>query len=305
MDRNKKIIQTSVISIITNILLATFKAVVGLVSNSIAIVLDAVNNLSDALSSLITIIGAKLAAKPADRKHPFGYGRIEYMTSLIIGALIIYAGVTSLIESIGAIMNPETPNYSTISLIIVAVGVIVKLLLGRYVKSVGEKVDSGALIGSGSEALLDAIVSFSTLVAALLFVLTKISIEAYLALVISILIIKSGVELLVETINRLLGERADSDLSKLIKSTACSVPNVVGAFDLVLHDYGPDRTVGSLHLEIDGNMKADEIDKLIRDVSNKVMEEHDVMLEAVSIYARNKADSTVNKMREEMEKSFV
>lgn len=300
MDRNKKIIQTSIISIITNILLASFKAFVGLVSHSIAIVLDAVNNLSDALSSLITIIGAKLAAKPADRKHPFGYGRVEYMTSLIVGALIVYAGVTSLIESVREIMNPETPSYSTVSLIIVAVGVVVKLLLGRYVKSVGEKVNSGALVGSANEALLDAFVSFSTLVAAILFVLTKLSIEAYLALVISILIIKSGIELLVETINRLLGERADSDLSKLIKATACSVPNVVGAFDLVLHDYGPDRTVGSIHLEIDGKMKADEIDKLIREVSNKVMKEHDVMLESISIYARNSEDTTVNKVRDDI-----
>ena len=300
MDRNKIIVRTSIIGIITNVFLASFKAIVGLLSNSIAIVLDAVNNLSDALSSLITIAGAKLAAKPADKKHPFGYGRIEYMSALIISAIVLYAGITSFVESIKKIINPEIPNYTIITLIIVAVGVITKVILGRYVKSVGERVDSDSLIGSGKDATLDALLSFSTLVAAIIFMFTNLSLEAYLGVIISIVIIKSGIEMLKDTIGRMLGERADTDLSKAIKQTVCSIPGALGAFDLNLHDYGPEKIVGSVHVEVSDEMSAEEVDRLIRDVSKAVMKEHNVMLEAISIYAQNDKDEKANEIREDI-----
>ena len=300
MDRNKVIVRTSIIGIITNVFLASFKAAVGLLANSIAIVLDAVNNLSDAMSSLITIAGAKLAAKPADRKHPFGYGRVEYMSALIISALVLYAGITSFVESIKKIINPEIPNYTPITLIIVAVGVITKVILGRYVKGVGERVNSDSLIGSGKDATLDALLSFSTLVAALIFMFSGLSLEAYLGVLISIVIIKSGLEMLKETIGRMLGERADTDLSKGIKQTVCSVPGALGAYDLVLHDYGPEKIVGSVHVEIQDDMSAEEIDRLIRDITKAVMDEHNVMLDAISIYAQNDKDDKVNKMRDDI-----
>ena len=152
--REKTIVRTSIIGIITNALLAVFKAVIGLLSNSIAIVLDAVNNLSDAGSSLITIVGTKLAGKDPDKKHPFGYGRIEYLTAMVISGIILYADITSLIESVKQIIHPETPDYSVVSLIIVAVAVVVKIVLSRYVKGTGEKVKSDSLINSGKEAML-------------------------------------------------------------------------------------------------------------------------------------------------------
>ena len=133
-NRRSVIIRTSIIGIIANVFLAAFKAVIGLASNSVAIVMDAVNNLSDAASSVITIVGAKLAGKDADKKHPFGYGRIEYLSAMIISVIVLYAGVTSFVESIKKIIDPETPDYSTLSLIIVAVAVVVKILLGRYVE---------------------------------------------------------------------------------------------------------------------------------------------------------------------------
>ena len=142
MNRDRTIIRTSVIGILANVLLAAFKAVVGLTFNSIAIVMDAVNNLSDAASSVITIVGTKLAGKEADRKHPFGYGRIEYLSAVLISLLVLYAGVTALVESVKKIIRPDTPDYSAVSLVIVAVAVVVKLLLGRYVKGVGKRVNS-------------------------------------------------------------------------------------------------------------------------------------------------------------------
>ena len=144
-NRTKVIVRTSIIGIIANVLLAAFKAVIGLASNSIAIVMDAVNNISDAGSSLITIIGTKLAGREPDKKHPFGYGRIEYMSAMIIAAIVLYAGITSLVESVKKIIHPDTPAYSTVSLIIVGVAVVVKIILGRYVKFVGKKVNSSSV----------------------------------------------------------------------------------------------------------------------------------------------------------------
>ncbi len=139
MDRNKVIVRTSIIGIAANVLLAAFKAAVGLAANSIAVVLDAVNNLSDALSSIVTIIGTKLASRLPDKKHPLGHGRVEYISAMLVSALVIYAGVTSLVESVKKIINPEVPDYSIVSLIIIASAVLVKIILGRYVKAQGEK----------------------------------------------------------------------------------------------------------------------------------------------------------------------
>ena len=146
--REKVVIKTSIISILSNIVLAEFKAVVGLLANSIAIVSDAVNNLSDALSSIITIIGTKLAGKAPNKKHPYGYGRIEYMTSLIVSAIVLYAGVTALIESIKKIIHPEVADYSIVTLVIIIAGIIVKFILGLYVKKKGKEVNSDSLVAS-------------------------------------------------------------------------------------------------------------------------------------------------------------
>ena len=177
-SREKTIIRTSVIGIIANVLLAAFKAAIGLLTNSIAITLDAVNNISDAGSSLITIVGTKLAARPADKKHPFGYGRIEYLSAMIISILVLYAGLTSLKESIAKIIHPETPSYTAVALVIIAVGVVVKIILGIYVKKAGERLNSSSLVNSGEDARLDSIISASTLAAAVIFLLTDLSLEA-------------------------------------------------------------------------------------------------------------------------------
>ena len=202
-SREKTIIRTSIIGIIANVFLAAFKAVIGIMTHSIAIVLDAVNNISDAGSSLITIVGTKLAGKEPDKKHPFGYGRIEYLSAMIISVIVLYAGITSFVESVKQILHPETPEYNTISLIIVAVAVAVKVLLGRYVKSIGEKVNSDSLINSGEDATLDSVISASTLVAAGIFMIFHISLEAWLGAIISVVIIKSGVEMLRDTISKI------------------------------------------------------------------------------------------------------
>lgn len=297
LSRDKIIVRTSITGIIANVLLAAFKAVVGAIAGSIAIVLDAVNNISDAASSLITIIGTKLAAKEPDRKHPFGYGRVEYLSAMIISVIVLYAGITSLIESVKKIIEPETPDYSAVTLIIVAAAVLVKIFLGRYVKKTGERVNSDSLINSGKDAVLDSVISASTLVAAVIFLLTGLSLEAWLGAVISIIIIKSGIEMLRETLSEILGERADAELAREIKKTVVSFPEVSGAYDLVLNNYGPDNYNGSIHIEVPDTLSASELDELIRSITMKVYLEQNVILTAIGVYSLNTKDEKAVEMR--------
>ena len=300
-DREKTIVKTSFIGIIANVFLAGFKAAVGLMTHSIAIVLDAVNNISDAGSSLITIVGTKLAGKEPDKKHPFGYGRIEYLSAMIISMIVLYAGITSFVESVKQIIHPETPDYSAVSLIIVGVAVAVKILLGRYVKGVGEKVNSDSLINSGEDATLDAVISASTLAAAAVFLIFHVSVEAWLGAVISIVIIKSGVEMLRDTISRILGERNDAELARSIQQTVMSFPDVQGAYDLVLHNYGPDAWHGSIHIEVPDTYSAYQLDQLIREITIKVLKAHHVILTAVGVYSVNTKDQEVIQAKERVQ----
>ena len=293
LSREKTIVRTSIIGIIANVFLAGFKAVIGLMTNSIAIVLDAVNNISDAGSSLITIVGTKLAGKEPDKKHPFGYGRIEYLSAMVIAVIVLYAGVTSFTESVKQILHPETPEYNTISLIIVAVAVAVKIVLGRYVKGVGVKVNSDSLINSGEDATLDSVISASTLVAAVIFLVFHVSLEAWLGAIISIVIIKSGIEMLRSTISQILGESNDVEMVRKIKETVTSFPDVQGAYDLVLNNYGPDTWNGSIHIEVPDTYSADQLDQLIRKIQMAVYQQHHIVLTAIGVYSVNTKDEEI------------
>ena len=299
-SRDAVIIRTSIIGILANVFLAAFKAVVGFASNSIAIVMDAVNNVSDAASSVITIVGTKLAGKEPDRKHPFGYGRIEYLSAMVISMLVLYAGITAFVESVKKIIDPDTPDYSAVTLIIVAVAVLVKIVLGRYVKSTGKKVNSDSLVNSGEDAILDSVISASTLVAAAIYLIFHISLEAWLGAVIALVIIKSGVEMLRETLSQILGERADAALAREIKATVTGYPEISGAYDLVLHNYGPDSYNGSVHIEVPDTLSADDLDKLIRTVTVDVYQKHDVLLTAIGVYSVNTRDPEAVAAREKV-----
>ena len=299
-SRDAVIVRTSVIGILANVFLAGFKAFVGLTAHSIAIVMDAVNNLSDAASSVITIVGTKLAGKEPDRKHPFGYGRIEYLSAMIISILVLYAGVTAFVESVKKIVSPEAPDYSTISLIIVAVAVLVKIILGRYVKRVGEKVNSDSLVNSGEDATLDSVISASTLVAAGIYLIFHVSLEAWLGAVIAAVIVKSGIGMLRETLSKILGERADAQLARDIKATINSFPEISGAYDLVLHNYGPDAYNGSVHIEVPDTLSADDLDKLLRRIAVDVYKQHHVILTAIGVYSYNTRDPEAAEAREKV-----
>lgn len=300
MDRDKKIIKTSIWGIIVNIILVAFKATVGLIVNSIAIILDAVNNLSDALSSIITIIGTKLAGKAPDRNHPYGYGRIEYFSSIIIAVIVLIAGVTSFKESFEKILTPETADYSIASLIIVAVAVVVKFVFGRYVKNVGQKINSQSLIASGTDAFMDSILSFSTLVAAIISLVWHVSLEGYLGVIISIIIIKSSIEILKETLDTIIGNRADPELTEKIKERINSFKEVEGSYDLTLHNYGPSQIIGSVHIQVDDNMTAKEIHKLSRMIQMSIISEFGITL-TIGIYASNTSDGEFANIKKELD----
>lgn len=289
-DREREVVRVSIIGIVANAFLAAFKAFIGIVSGSIAITLDAVNNLSDAASSVITIVGTKLAGKDADKKHPFGYGRIEYLTAMVISLIVLYAGITSLKESIGSIIHPEKPDYSTVALVIVAVGLLVKIILGRFVKAAGKRLNSDSLVNSGEDATLDSIISASTLAAALIFTFSGVSLESWLGAIISVVIIKSGIDMLKDTLSEILGEKADVELARAIKKVVLKHEGVHGVYDLVLNNYGPDVYNGSLHIEVEDTMSADELDELIREISVDVYMTCRVLITAVGVYSINTKD---------------
>lgn len=296
-SREKTIIRTSIIGIFANLFLAAFKAAVGLLSHSIAIVLDAVNNLSDALSSVITIVGTKLAGKRPDKKHPLGYGRIEYLSAMVVAAIVLYAGITAGVESVRKLFEPETPDYSIVTLIVVGAAVVVKLVLGRYVKSVGERVHSSALIASGSDASFDAVLSVATLACAILYLLVGVQLEAVVGIVISLVIIKAGVEMLAETLDDILGKRMEPEFLSEIRKTIHEDPDVQGVFDLILHSYGPDRIIGSVHVEVPDTLDAESIDQMERRIADQVFLKHGVLLTGIGIYAYNTKNDTVKEMR--------
>ncbi len=283
--RDAVIVRTSAVGIAANVILAAFKAVMGLTVNSMAMVLDAVNNLSDALSSVITIAGTKLAAKQPDKKHPLGYGRIEYLTAMSIAAIVLYAGITSFVESVKGILRPEAPEYSTMALVVIGAAIAVKLLLGRYVKRVGERVNSASLTASATDALFDALLSAAVLGSAVVFLLAKVNLEAWVSVVISVFIIKSGVEMLREAADEVLGKRLDPELTREIRRTICEDAEVLGAYDLILHSYGPERLIGSVHVEVPDAMGAAQIDRMERRLAERVYEKHGVLLAGIGIYA--------------------
>jgi len=294
LSRDRVIVRTSVIGILANLLLAGFKAAVGLLSHSIAVTLDAVNNLSDALSSVITIVGTRLASRMPDKKHPLGYGRTEYLSALLVAGIVLYAGITALVESVKKIITPETPDYSPVSLLIIAAAVAVKLLLGRYVKAKGEQVGSGALVASGSDAAFDAILSASVLASALLFLVTGLSLEAWVGAAIAVFIIRSGVGMVTETLDEILGRRADGTLTRRIKELLNEEPEVRGAYDLFLFNYGPGRDYGSVHLEVPDTMTTAQFDRLTRRAQNKIYAETGVILTGIGLYSRNTDEETAS-----------
>src|SRR5574344_60275 len=259
MTREKRIIRTSIIGIVVNLILGGLKAVLGTLTGSVAIVSDAVNNLTDSSSSLITIIGTKLAQKRPDREHPYGHGRIEYLTSLTIGVIVVVTGIEMGIGSVKGIISPTPLHFSGLTIVILAITVATKVFLSIYTQRRGKLLTSGALTASGTDAMNDAIVSLFTIVSAVVFLLSGISIDAYAGVLISLFIIKTGLGTIRETINIIVGDRIDSSLRDQIIQTVESSESILSANDLIMHNYGPHTLIGSINVEVDHNKTVGEL----------------------------------------------
>lgn len=298
-SRNNQITKVSIVGIGANAMIATFKVIVGLLSNSVAVLLDAVNNVSDALSSAITIIGVKLAGRKPDSKHPFGYGRVEYFSAIVVAGIIFAAGVSSLTESVKAIIHPEPTDFTWVSVTVILVALVSKLLLGRYFVVQGKTLNSDALTASGMEASFDAVLSAATLLSAAVSMLWSINIDGYVGVLISAFIIKTGIEMLLDPLGKVVGKRVEGDLASAIKNKVKEVPGVLGAYDLILHDYGPDTAIGSIHIEVPGTLSSHQVQKVCRRVAAVVYAEFKIVM-TVGIYVINESDKDVVAMREDV-----
>jgi len=286
MNRAKEVVKVSVIGVLANLILVGLKAFVGLVSGSISIISDALNNLTDAISSLVTIGGTLLATKKPDKKHPYGYGKIEHVSALIIAIIILGTGISLIIEAVQKIISPEVATFDVPMLIIITAGIFIKLGLGLFVRKKGKKLNSDSLIASGSDALFDVLISTSTLVGALITFVFGVTIDGWLGLIIAALIIRTAVEIATDSFSHIIGERIDSELALKIKKTVSKYDEVLGAYDLTLHQYGPERIIGSIHIEVEDKLTAREIHLLSRKISEKVFEKFGVVL-TIGIYATN------------------
>ena len=304
VNRSKKIIRTSIIGILTNLGLVTIKAIVGIFANSISIIMDAINNLSDALSSVITIVGTKLSQKKPDAKHPYGHGRIEYLTSLIISIIILIAGSAAIVESIISIIEGHEPTFEIWSFILIAIAVVVKILLGIYFRHMGKKLNSEALKGSGIDALFDALLSFATLISIVVALIWKVNIEGYIGVIIGLFMIKSGIDVLRTSVSSIVGERMSKETSEAIKKLVCEYKEVKGAYDLIVNSYGPERGIGSIHIEVDDTLTAKEIHPLTRKIATQVYQEFGIIM-TIGIYASNSSNSEIAKIRDAIKKEVL
>ena len=261
------------VGIIANILLATFKLIAGLISSSIAITADALNNFSDAGSQLISIISFKMSAKPADRDHPFGHARIEYVASMIVSFIILLVGAELFGESVKKIFNPESAEYSPLVLVILGVSVVVKLWLSVFNRKIGKMIDSSVVKATSIDSLADAGATFAVLVSAIISRFFDIQTDAYMGVIVACLILWAGIKVLAETKNSILGSAPDESVVESIVSIAREYDDIIGIHDMVVHNYGAGNTIASFHAEVDGNKNVFLIHDTIDNVEKRIYSE--------------------------------
>ena len=288
--REKGIVGTSIVGIGGNVVLVAIKAVIGFLAGSISIIMDAVNNLTDALSSIITIIGTKLSNKKPDRKHPYGHGRIEYLTSTIIGAIILFAGGMAIYESIMSIIEyfntKVLPSYTVISLVIIGIAIFIKLALGIFYRIQAKKLNSDTLKASGMDALFDAILSFGTLISAIVALYGHFYIEGYVGIVIGLFILKSGFGIIRESLSLIIGVRVDDETTRKVKEDIAEIEEVKGVYDLILNSYGTNKYIGSVHIAVRDDMNAQEMMVLEKKIAGLMYFKYNMIM-TVGVYADN------------------
>ncbi len=301
LSRNGMIKAVGVVGILVNAVFAVVKLIIGTLSNSVAIMSDAVNNLSDATSSVITLVGLKLSQKPADRKHPLGYGRIEYLSSLVIAVIILIAGGEFFRTSFERIIHPEAVVFTTWQFAILGLTVIGKLFLSRLNVTVGKRANSLALQASGAEAMTDVLASIITIVTAMISQFTGLIIDGYVGLLLAMFIVYTGIKQLIETISSIIGERADKELVKEIYTNLKSYDQILGAYDFILHSYGPSTTVASINLEFSDTLSVKEAYEVMGKAQKELLKKHQIYF-VFGLYSVNTYDGEVSQMYENISK---
>ena len=302
-SREGIIAATSALGIAVNLLVAAAKVILGLLASSIAIVSEGINNASDALTSVLTLVGSKLAGKHPDAKHPFGYGRIEYLTSLVIAGLILFTGIEMLISSVKLIFEPSELNISFLALAVVAISAVIKFCLGVFTIKAGKKADSGALVGVGLDCRNDSFISIVTILSAVVFLVFGVSVDAYVGVLMSLLVIKAGFDVLRETISELLGRPGDEELASKLYQEIRSTPGILNAVDMMLHNYGPDAYSGSVNVEIDHEKTVGEAYDFLHELQLRIMHEYNVTM-VFGVYAVDNDHEEVRAIRNSVS-SFV
>ncbi len=302
--REKRIVQTSVVGIVGNFLLVIVKGIFGLLAGSVAILSDALNNLTDALSSIITIIGTKLSGKAPDKKHPFGHGRAEYLTSMVIAVIILWAGFASIDDSARSLVDLYVSGkkavYENVVFIVISIAVLFKIGLGFFFRRQGKKYDSDALKASGTDALWDSALSFSTLVCALIARFAGVSLEGYFGILIGLFILKSGFSIIRESVSKVLGSRTEVELIHELKELIMTHPEVEGVYDLIINEYGKNEANGSVHIQVRDDMDARTIHALTKQISSEAYLQKNVLL-TVGIYASNGTDEESAEIKKTLE----
>lgn len=299
-ERNKGIIRTSLVGIGGNALLVAMKATVGFIAGSVSIIMDALNNLTDALSSIITIIGTKLSGKNPDKKHPYGHGRVEYITSSLIGAVILFAGGSAIYKSIESIINHfktgELPSYDNYAFFLISAAIVIKIGLGIFYQIKGKKYNSSVLKASGLDALFDSLLTLSTLIGAIVSRFASTYVEGYIGVVIGIFILRTGFEIVREAISNLIGVRIDQEFANEIKAEIAQFDGVKGVYDLILNNYGHSKFIGSVHVGVDESLTAKDIHILEREIGVNLYLKHNIIM-TVGIYCETVSSPIGNEIK--------
>ncbi|MCI5485880.1 MAG: cation diffusion facilitator family transporter [Clostridiales bacterium] len=298
-SREGTVVTVSGLNILVNLIFAAIKVVIGLAVSSIAIVSEGVNNATDSATSLITIVGTKLSAKHPTEKHPFGFGRIEYLTSLLISVLILFTGAELMESSVKRIFEPQEMSISYVTMAIIAVSALVKLALGLYTIKEGRRVDSSSLVALGTECRSDSVVSVITLVTALVFLVFRVSLDAYAGIIMSLIVLKAGFEVLKETLSDILGQAGEKELAQELYCIIRAEPLVLNAADMMLHNYGPDAYSGSVNVEIDHSKTVGEVYAALHELQLRIMHEKHITM-VFGIYAVDKDHKEIRQLREQV-----
>lgn len=259
----------SMVGIFCNVFLFAVKFVIGLIVHSVSVTADAFNNLSDAGSSIISFVGVKIASKPADKEHPFGHGRMEYIAALIVSFLVMEVGFTFLKDSFGKIKSPEILNFQFMSVVILVLSIGVKLWLGLFNRKLGEKIDSKVMMAAFTDSMGDVLTTTVTIVSLLVFQITGVNIDGFVGIGVALVVMWAGFGIAKDTLEPLLGEAVDPEEYQKIKKFVEGYDGVVGSHDLIVHNYGPNRSMASIHAEVPNNVNIETshevIDRIERD----------------------------------------